>query len=214
MSSKARAVRFGRLPGSFLLMKWMICSLTGAAPTVGGGAAVWWFASPRIRSFAVRCALKPTSTIAIRISLMVSGLVALRNIIAILLAGLKRFFPILRSRLRMFIDTSPKSMSTGHGLRHLWQTVQWSATSSNSSQCLMLTPRRVCSSYRKASTNSEVARILLRGLYNRFARGTCVAQAGLHLPQRRQSLIELAISPMSLCCMISDSWPISPKLGV
>ena len=64
----------------------------------------------------------------------------------------------------MFIETSPKSMSTGHGDRHLWQTVQWSATSSNSSQCLIEMPRRVCSSYRKASTSSEVARILLRGL--------------------------------------------------
>src|SRR5207253_3921555 len=126
----------------------------------------------------------------------------------------KLFLPILRSRLRMFIDTSPKSIFTGHGDSHLWHTVQWSATSSNSSQCLIDTPRRVCSSYRKASTSSEVARILLRGLYSRLARGTWVAQAGLHLPQRRQSLIELAISPMSLCCMISDSWPISPKLGV
>ena len=40
----------------------------------------------------------------------------------------------------------PKSIVTGHGVRHLWHTVQGSATSSNSSQCLMLTPRRVCSS--------------------------------------------------------------------
>ena len=62
--------------------------------------------------------------------------------------------------------------------------------------------------------SSEVARILLRGLYSRLARGTCVAQTGLHLPQRRQSFTESAIAPMSLCCMISDSWPIRPKLGV
>ena len=27
----------------------------------------------------------------------------------------------------MFIETSPKSMFTGHGARHLWHTVQWSA---------------------------------------------------------------------------------------
>ena len=27
----------------------------------------------------------------------------------------------------MAIDTSPKSMSTGQGFTHLWQTVQWSA---------------------------------------------------------------------------------------
>ena len=114
----------------------------------------------------------------------------------------------------MFIETSPKSISTGHGLKHLWHTVQWSATSSNSCQCLILTPRRVCSSYKNASTNSDVAKILLRGLYSKLARGTCVAQTGLHLPQRRQSLTESAIAPMSDCCMMRDSWPIKPKLGV
>ena len=43
--------------------------------------------------------------------------------------------PILRNRLRMFIVTSPKSILTGQGVAHLWHTVQWSATSSNSSQC-------------------------------------------------------------------------------
>ena len=50
------------------------------------------------------------------------------------------------SRLRIAIDTSPKSMSTGHGFAHLWHTVQWSATSPNSSKCLSEMPRRVCSS--------------------------------------------------------------------
>ena len=145
---------------------------------------------------------------------MLSGLVALSISMAAALPGRKLFWPILRSRLRMFIDTSPKSMFTGHGGSHLWQTVQWSATSSNSSQCLTDTPRRVCSSYRKASTSSEVARILLRGLYSRLARGTCVAHTGLHLPQRRQSLTLSAMAPMSDCCMISDSCPIRPKLGV
>ena len=145
---------------------------------------------------------------------MVCGLVALSMNIAAALPGRKLFCPILRSRLRMFIDTSPKSIFTGHGFTHLWQTVQWSATSSNSSQCLIDTPRRVCSSYRKASTSSEVARILLRGLYSRLARGTWVAHTGLHLPQRRQSLMLSAMAPMSDCCMISDSCPISPKLGV
>ena len=41
-----------------------------------------------------------------------------------------------------------------------------------------------------------------------------MAQTGLHLPQRRQSLTLPAMAPMSDCCMISDSWPISEKLGV
>ena len=37
MSSSARAVFLGRPPGIFLLMKWMTCSFTGAAPNVAGG---------------------------------------------------------------------------------------------------------------------------------------------------------------------------------
>src|SRR5687767_15980368 len=78
----------------------------------------------------------------------------------------------------------------------------------------METPRRVCSSYRNASISNEVARILLRGEYSRLARGTCVAHTGLHLPQRRQSLIASEIELMSDCCMMSDSWPIKLKLGV
>src|SRR4051812_9760350 len=215
MSSKARAVFFGRPPGSFLLMKWMTCSfIFGGPPSVEGGRVTCLRARPRRKSFARRCTLKPTSTIAVRTNLIVSGFVALSMNIAAALAGRKLFCPILRSRLRMFIDTSPKSMFTGHGDAHLWHTVQWSDTSSNCSQCLIETPRRVCSSYRKASTRSEVARILLRGLYSRFERGTCVAHTGLHLPQRRQSLIELLIAPMSDCCMISDSWPMRPNEGV
>src|SRR5450830_1558252 len=150
----------------------------------------------------------------LRVALMVTGSVALRNSIVALVPGLKLFLSILRSKLRIFIDTSPKSMLTGQGVTHLWHTVQWSATSSNSSQCLMEIPRRVCSSYRKASISEDVAKILSRGEYSKLARGTWVAHTGLHLPQRKQSLTESAIAPMSLCCMISDSWPIRPKLGV
>src|SRR6185295_15813265 len=114
----------------------------------------------------------------------------------------------------MAMETSPKSMSTGQGLRHLWQTVQWSATSENSSKCLSETPRRVCSSYRNASMSNEVARILLRGEYSRFARGTWVEHTGLHFPQRRQSLIESDISPIALCSRIRLSSSSRLKLGV
>ena len=69
-----------------------------------------------------------------------------------------------RRKLRIATETSPKSMSTGHGVTHLWQTVQWSATSPYSSKCLSEMPRRVCSSYRNASVSRLVASILLRGL--------------------------------------------------
>ena len=92
--------------------------------------------------------------------------------------------------------------------------MQWSATSPNSSQCLIDTPRRVCSSYKNASINNEVARILSRGEYRRLARGTWVAQTGLHFPQRRQFANESAIEPISDCCMIKLSAPIRPKEGV
>ena len=145
---------------------------------------------------------------------MVAGSVAFKNNIEAAEPALNDFCPILRNKLRIFIDTSPKSISTGQGVKHLWQTVQWSATSSNSSQCLTEIPRRVCSSYKNASTNNEVAKILLRGEYSKLARGTCVAQTGLHLPQRKQSLTLLAIAPISLCCMMSDSCPIKPNDGV
>ena len=152
--------------------------------------------------------------IATRSALMVAGSVAFRKAIDAAVPGLNLRLPCLRSALRIAIETSPKSMSTGQGFAHLWHTVQWSATSLNSSKWRSDTPRRVCSSYRKASISSEVARILLRGEYSRLARGTCVAHTGLHLPQRRQSLIDVAICPTSLISMISDSVPSSEKEGV
>ena len=54
-----------------------------------------------------------------RVALMVEGSVAFRKNIAARLPGLNERLPILRSRLRMFIETSPKSISTGQGLAHL-----------------------------------------------------------------------------------------------
>src|SRR5256885_737848 len=142
MSSRARAVLLGRPPGSFLLTKWITCSLRGARPTEAGGRWVCFLARLCSTSEARRWALKPTPTMAERMNLMVSGLVALSMAIASLLPGRKLFLSILRSRLRMFMVTSPKSIFTGQGLKHLWQTVQWSDTSSNSCQWRSDTPRR------------------------------------------------------------------------
>ncbi|MNT72911.1 hypothetical protein D3C72_2115540 [compost metagenome] len=45
MSSSARADFFGRLPGIFLLMKWITCALTGGLPVDGGGALVCFLAN-------------------------------------------------------------------------------------------------------------------------------------------------------------------------
>ena len=96
----------------------------GAAPTVDGGLAVWRFASTRSTSLAKRCTLKPTPTIMLRMNLILCGLVALRNSMARALPGRKVFLPILRSKLRICIVTSPKSILTGQGLSHWWHTVQ------------------------------------------------------------------------------------------
>jgi len=99
----------------------------------------------------------------LRVSLIVPGSFVFRKNMAADFAGLTPWLPRRRSTSRMAIETSPKSMSTGQGVSHLWQTVQWSATSPNSSQCWIEMPRRVCSSYRNASISIEVARTLLRG---------------------------------------------------
>jgi hypothetical protein len=77
---------------------------------------------------------------------MVSSSVLLRKAMASLVAGAFLRWPALRRKLRMAVVTSPKSMSTGQGFLHLWHTVQWSATSSNSAKWARDTPRRVCSS--------------------------------------------------------------------
>ena len=149
-----------------------------------------------------------------RSSLMVAGSFAFKNSMPAAVPGLNFFLPCSRKKLRILIETSPKSISTGQGLRHLWHTVQWSATSLNSSKCFSEMPRRVCSSYKNASINKDVAKILLRGLYSKFARGTCVVHTGLHLPQRKQSEISSAISPMADCSIMIDSCSSKPKLGV
>ncbi len=60
----------------------------------------------------------------LRVSLMVCGLVAFKKNIEAAVPGLKRFLPMRRNRSRMPMETSPKSMPTGQGVSHLWQTVQ------------------------------------------------------------------------------------------
>ena len=96
----------------------------GAVPTLEGGRTVCLRVNCCNRSLAQRCTLKPTSTMPNRMNLMVSGLVAFRNIMATALPGRNVFLPILRNKLRMFMVTSPKSILTGHGDSHLWHTVQ------------------------------------------------------------------------------------------
>ncbi len=60
----------------------------------------------------------------IRVSLIVWGLVAFKKNMEAAVPGLKRFLCMRRSRSRMPMETSPKSMPTGQGDSHLWQTVQ------------------------------------------------------------------------------------------
>ena len=67
----------------------------------------------------MRCALYPHSIITVLASLIVSGLDAFKKNIDALAPILNFFCPILRNKLRMFIVTSPKSIFTGHGVKHL-----------------------------------------------------------------------------------------------
>ena len=83
---------------------------------VAGGALVCLRAARFSTSLARRCALKPKSIITARISLIVAGSLTVRKAIAAAVPGLKRFLPCFLRKLRMATDTSPKSMSTGHGL--------------------------------------------------------------------------------------------------
>src|ERR1035438_6723589 len=55
-----------------------------------------------------------------RVALMVSGFVAFKKNSAAAAPALKRFLPMRRSKSRIAIDTLPKSISTGQGVRHLW----------------------------------------------------------------------------------------------
>ena len=53
---------------------------------------------------------------ALRVALMVAGSFALRKNMALAVPGLNDLRPMRRSSARMFMDTSPKSMSTGQGV--------------------------------------------------------------------------------------------------
>src|SRR3569833_2522537 len=175
--------------GSGFFMKWITCARSGGLVSVvlGGGS----LGLPSRCNFlatlcALFCALKPHSIMVLRISLMVEGSVTFKKASDARVPTLGWRWPRSFRILRMRIDTSPKSMSTGHGVSHLWQTVQRSATSYITSKWRMEMPRRVCSSYNYASFIWSVASILLRCEYIRFSRGLCVLHSCLHLPQLRQ----------------------------
>ena len=148
MSSSAREVRLGSPPGIGLLMKWMTWALIGALPSVAGGCLDLALDQAERLGDAVAEALRLVAPLdhagadQLDRRRVLGGEEGHRRG----LARLNDFLPWLRSRLRILTVTSPKSMSTGHGFSHLWQIVQWSATSSNSAQCASETPRRVCSS--------------------------------------------------------------------
>ena len=57
-------------------------------------------------------------------------------------------------------------MSTGQGFAHLWQMVQWSATSSSQRRSSNFVERSRCASYSSASMSAPMARFLLRGWKN------------------------------------------------
>ena len=201
LSSKpsiARMVLLGTSLGNGFLTNSMTCSVILGLPMVFAGC-FFFLNAPNV--FKARCpkawALKPIRIIPVRANLMVLGSLAFKNIMEACVTRLLFLKPRSFSNLRIRTLTSPKSILTGQGVKHLWQMVQWSATSFISSKCRMEMPRLVCSSYKNTSILKPVARILLRGEYSRLARGICVVQTGLHFPQRRQSLISLLSLPSS-----------------
>src|SRR3569832_3019792 len=88
MSSSARAVFFGRLPGVLRLTKWITCSRTGALPVVGGGAFFCGLASFLSTLAPTRWALKPQSIIALRVAVLVVGSVVFWLFLVVWLVGL------------------------------------------------------------------------------------------------------------------------------
>ena len=59
-------------------------------------------------------------------------------------------------------------------------------------------------SYRKASTSSEVARILLRGLYSRLARGTWVAAHRFALAVAAQAVLTRTVGDGADVALLHD----------
>src|SRR3569832_295159 len=126
--SSARMVCVGSLLlGSGFFMKWITCARSGGLVSVvlGGGSlglpSRCYFLATLCALF---CALKHHSILVLRICLMVEGSVTFKKAIDARVPTLVWRWPRSFRILRMRIDTSPKSMSTGHGVSHLWQTVQ------------------------------------------------------------------------------------------
>ena len=95
-------------------------------------------ARPRSRSLARRCALKPTSTIAAAHQLDGLRVGRVEHQHRRRVAGPEALLPHLAQQVaHVHRHVAEVDLHRARRLRHLWQTVQWSATSSNSSQCLM-----------------------------------------------------------------------------
>ena len=98
--------------------------MIGALPTDDGGALVCFLTHDLSKVLPQRWAVTPTPKIIVRAALIVAGSFAFKKNIEVAVPGLKDFLSILRNKLRIFIDTSPKSILTGQGVKHLWHTVQ------------------------------------------------------------------------------------------
>ena len=158
---RAARARSGQPAGIGLLTKWITCALSGGLADVGRRCVRLAPARPVPRchpSRALRDSPQPIITRRAS-SLIVDGR-SFRKNIAAAVPGLNALRPIAPQGC-IAIDTSPKSMSTGHGASHLWQTVQWSATSENSSKW----------------RSDAAPRLLLRGTPRSKARsrGSCCA---------------------------------------
>lgn len=133
----------------------MTCSTMGALPTVAGGALVCCLATSLSTSLAKgalrlgRHAIDQATRG--RYGARVFGV---QKEHGQFFTRVKALFAHFAQQIAQFMLTSPKSISTT-GRWQRWQTVQCSATSSNSSQWRKLTPRQVCSSYKRPRSRAK-----------------------------------------------------------
>jgi hypothetical protein len=209
MSSSARAVFFGRPPGIFLLTKWITCSRSWRPPVVAGGR--WSALRPALEEAGCAQALRlvaPLPTISVRISLMVAGPGGVEEEHRRRTAGVELLLAHARSRSRMAIDTSPKSMSTGQGLGAL--VADGAVVGDVVRKFVPVLDRHAAAGLLLVQEGLDQQRggedLVARRVQQVGARHVGGAH-GLALAAAQAVLDASEMPLMSLCCMISDSCP-------
>ena len=152
-------------------------------PVVAGGLAVWAFANRLSRSWPAVALVAPLDHDGAHEG---NGLrdEAFKKNMEAAVPGLNRFLPCAAGGLACAWRLAKVDVHRA-GARHLWQTVQWSATSPNSSQWAIETP--VGSAPRRGRPRSAKRWPGFCCAVNRAGWPRRVGGAdGLHFPQRRQ----------------------------